>query len=65
MSKQKQETTVTKKVNTTENLTDQAIDAIAANTGATLNAENKVQVMIPKVDGESDTVECCINAGLV
>ena len=60
MSKQKTETKAVH-LNTTESLTDQAIDAIAERTGRTLNAETKVQVMIPKIDGEPDAVECCIN----
>ncbi|MEX1308686.1 MAG: hypothetical protein AB1Z19_09170 [Eubacteriales bacterium] len=61
MTKQRQRTAPKKTVNTTESLNDKAIDAIAENTGKALKEENKVQVIIPKVDGESDTVECCIN----
>ena len=61
MTKQRAKTAERKTVNTTETLSDQAIDAIAEKTGLALKEETKVQVLIPKVDGESDTVECCIN----
>lgn len=61
MTKQRVKQVAKKTVNTTVSMTDKQIDAIAENTGLVLKEEAKVQVMIPKVDGESDTVECCIN----
>ncbi len=42
-------------------LTKKQIDAIAEQTGADLKAEPTVNLIIPKLEGESDTVECCIN----
>lgn len=61
MTKQKTKAAVKKTVNTTESLSDKAIDAIALETGLALKEEPKVQVLIPQISGESDTVECCIN----
>ena len=61
MTKQNAKAASKRAVNTTENLSDKAIDAIAEKTGLALKEETKVVVMIPKTDGESDTVECCIN----
>ena len=42
-------------------LTKKQIDAIAEQTGADLKAEPTVNLIIPQLEGESDTVECCIN----
>jgi len=56
MSKQVRKKSEKVSINTTENLNDQAMDAITEMTGAVLNAETKVKVMIPRVEGESDTV---------
>jgi len=42
-------------------LTDKQMDDISSATGKALNGEAKVQVLIPKVEGESDTVEVSIN----
>ena len=61
MTKTKPNTRNIKTVNTTESLSDKAIDAIAEKTGNDLKEEPKVRLMIPKTEGESDTVECCIN----
>jgi len=61
MSKQAQKRSEKQKINTTETLNDKAMDAITEMTGVVLRTENKVKVMIPRVEGESDTVECCIN----
>ena len=42
-------------------LTQKEIDAIADQTGEELKTEPCVNLIIPKLEGESDTVECCIN----
>lgn len=53
------------KVNTTktvkEGLTDRAIDWIASQSGNKLKQAEKVRVRIPKMPGEDEVVECCIN----
>jgi|GEM_PF-1288145 len=42
-------------------LTEKQIDEISKNTGKLLSGEDKVKLIIPKIDGESDYVECSIN----
>jgi len=52
------------KINTTKEpkgLSDKQMDDITKNTGKTLAGEEKVNLIIPKLDGESDYVECGIN----
>ena len=53
------------KVNTTKNiknsLTDSAIDRIASQSGSKLQQAEKVRVRIPRMPGEDEVVECCIN----
>ena len=61
MTKKRPSTSKINTINTTESLSDKAIDAIAEKTGQDLKEEQKVRLMIPKIEGESDTVECCIN----
>lgn len=42
-------------------LTNAQMDAISEATGAALKEEPPVNLIIPRTEGDSDTVECCIN----
>lgn len=52
---------VNKTSSVSKGLSDKQMDEITKNTGKILNTEDKVNLIIPKIDGESDYVECCIN----
>jgi len=46
--------------NTSKGLSDKQMDEITKDTGIKLNGEEKVKLIIPKIEGESDYVECGI-----
>jgi|GEM_PF-3578892 len=47
--------------NERQGLTNAEMDAISEETGAILKKEKSVQMIIPKIEGDAETVEVCIN----
>lgn len=54
-------TTDSIKVNTAEAMSESEIDALAQKVGKELAEQEKVEVRIPKVQGEDEVVDVCLN----